>query len=156
MAELPQEIIDSCLTAAYTLKTAKAPTGSGMFRVPEATVRAWKSGKFTRSYLRSFLTFCSRRGVQEWITFIDGCLEKQRDPWRENQEAAKALRDALTIWNSSDWVAERWKEGQAMIGVHKPMPPCFEETERLRIAREEMAVGLRTAIRAKSGRREGS
>ncbi|MBP8952480.1 MAG: hypothetical protein KBI47_08850 [Armatimonadetes bacterium] len=154
MAELLQEIIDRRLGAAYTLMAARASTGPGMFQVPKATILAWKRGKFTRSYLRSFLTFCCRREAQDWIAFIDGCLKKQRDPWQENQEGAKALLDALHGWEKSTWVAERWDEVQALIEGSDPMPSCFEKTEKLRIARDQMMVGLRTAIRTKTERGE--
>jgi len=34
------------------------------------------------------------------------------------------------------------------------MPSCFEKTEKLRIARDQMMVGLRTAIRTKTERGE--
>lgn len=126
------------------------------FRVPEKTQNAWRSKAFTKSYLRSFLTFCSRTGIDEWVARVEHCKAKKRDPWAEKEgAAAAALIEALQDWQRADWVAKQWDMALGKLSEDDAVALSdeFLRAETLRIAREQLAVGIRAAIRTKGGDR---
>jgi hypothetical protein len=119
------------------------------FQVPDETVKAWKND-FTKSYLRSFLTFCLRTKMDEWLQYIKHCLKKNRDPWQQNTSSANKLVTHLEQWMESDWVSENWQNSLSEFGLSTTaMPEELISAEKLRIAREQMVINIRQALRAK-------
>jgi len=120
------------------------------FEVPREIEKAWKGPDFTKSYLRSFMTFCMRTRICEWLRRINHCLERKRDPWQKNEPAAKKLTKALEDWGQGQWVRDQWGHAQTNIsGQASEMPEDLRKRECLRIAREAIARSTREAIRQK-------
>lgn len=151
MGELPGTLNQAVMEVAYRARVNEQwPRG---FEVPAATLGAWKHRDFTKSYLRSFLTFCARTRIDDWVKHIEHSLEKERDPWKKHKEGAESLRNCLKEWagNGGGWVAQQWSESSKDLFSEAPPPvdSGFRNAETLRLARDEMARCIRAAIRAK-------
>ena len=150
MADLDTDGARVLCEAAYRAALVRA--GAPGFTVPKEIVQAWgKPDDFTAGYLRSFLTFCWRTEISQWVERIGHCLERKRDPWAENADASTKLRKALEDWLKSDWIQKQWTDAQSNASQEGELPPALLEQERKRIAREQMELSIRPVLRDKRG-----